>query len=91
MIAFNRGERVSVLRPASSNVPQSFTWRGQRHWVQVVEASKVSGRKQNAQISEQEVYQLRTVTGMRCTLTHDPVQGIWRMERIMNTGGKPWR
>lgn len=91
MIAFNRGERVSVMRPTASGVPHSFTWRGQRHWVQAVEASKVSGRMGNAHISEQEVYQLRTMTGMRCTLTHDPDQGIWRLERIMNSGGKSWK
>ena len=91
MIAFNRGERVSVLRAAAGAVPQSFTWRGQRHWIQAVEASKVSGRVQNANVTEQEIYQLRTVTGMRCTLTHDPAQGIWRMERIHNAGGNPWR
>jgi hypothetical protein len=91
MIAFSRGERVSVLHPATGTVPQSFTWRGQRHWVQAVEASKVSGRKQNSHITDQEIYQLRTVTGMRCTLTHDPEQGIWRLERIHNAGGQPWR
>jgi hypothetical protein len=91
MIAFQRGERVSVTQPAASKLPHSFTWRGQRHWVQAIEASKVSGRQQNSHVADQEVYQLRTMTGMRCTLTHDPAQGIWRMERIMNAGGKPWR
>jgi hypothetical protein len=87
MIAFTSGERVRVMKQPAGSVPQSFTWRGQRHWVQAVEASKVTSRRQNVGMAEQVVYQLRTVTGMRCMLAHDPTQGVWRMERIMNAGG----
>jgi hypothetical protein len=89
MIAFNSGERVNVLQQSEGSMPQSFTWRGQRHWVQAVETSKVSSRKQNVGMAEQVLYQLRTATGMRCTLAYDPGQGVWRLERIMNAGGKP--
>lgn len=88
MIAFHAGERVRVWQQSEGSIPQSFTWRGQRHWIQAVETSKISSRKQNMGVAEQVVYQLRTATGMRCTLAHDPVQGIWRLERIMNAGGQ---
>jgi hypothetical protein len=89
MISFNSGERVHVWRQPDGSIPQSFTWRGQRHWVQAVETSTVSSRRQNVGMAEQIIYQLRTATGMRCTLAHDPAEGIWRMERIMNAGGRP--
>lgn len=89
MIAFQAGERVHVSQPPNGATPQSFTWRGKRHWVQAVETSRVSSRQQNVGIAEQIEYQLRTATGMRCTLAHDTAQGVWRMHSIMNAGGRP--
>jgi hypothetical protein len=89
MIAFQAGEHVRVSQPPNGAAPQSFTWRGQRHWVQAVEISGMSSRKQNVGMAEQVIYQLRTATGMRCTLAHDRVQGVWRLESILNAGGRP--
>jgi hypothetical protein len=81
------GELVQVLSLTSSGFPADFTWRGRRHVVRLVESCRGTERGRGAERPGRRVYQLRTISGMRCLLSMDPRNGLWRMEQVLPGGG----
>ena len=66
-------ERVQVHVEGSGGLPLEFSWRGRRHRVRAV--LEGPGRERSRFI-------VRTASGMRCTLAHEPDPRAWRIERV---------
>jgi hypothetical protein len=81
MKSIGMGERVQVA-VAGQGVPAEFTWRGRRHRIRAIEALRVeSGRPGHRNL------RCRTDAGLRCWLAHEAGRDIWRIERVLPTGG----
>jgi hypothetical protein len=81
MKSIGMGERVRVVA-AGAEVPAEFTWRGRRHRIRTIEALRVEPAHPGLRN-----LRCRTDAGLRCWLAHDARRGIWRIERILPTGG----
>jgi hypothetical protein len=78
------GEPVHVWLRPDGDVPEEFVWRGQRHRVRAVEPDGSSGASRRKGLRRLRV---RTSSGLRCILVHDPGFGSWRMDRLIAAGG----
>lgn len=87
MYALGGGESVRVRRIVSTGLPTEFTWRGQRHTVWSVERCHEPAERSRGTVAGRRVYQLRTVSGMRCLLSMDLRDGSWRMDRVLPARG----
>lgn len=73
------GEPVRVgLSPAG--VPLEFIWRGQRHRVRAVDGWRAATPRRAAAVT------VRTDCGLRCTLSHDARDGLWRLSGVWRPG-----
>jgi len=73
-------ERIRVHRMLLDAIPQEFTWRRRRYRVQRVECAA-------PERPEMQSYVLQTVQGLRCRVSHDARQDIWRLEQLLGAGG----
>ncbi len=77
------GEVVQMESVSSGGIPGRFTWRGRKHTVRAV-ASVRSGGSGPAR---RRWIELRTDSGMRCLVSVDGRDGMWRMERVLPARG----
>jgi hypothetical protein len=79
------GEPVRVWPGGERAAPSEFVWRGQRYLVRSAEpedaAGSVFGRTPLR-------FRVRTTSGLRCILAHDLRAGLWRMDRLVPSGGR---
>jgi hypothetical protein len=79
------GELIQVRREARYPAPKEFYWRGRRHQVRACETAA----DPRAARGGLRLYRVRTMTGLRCTLSEDTARGQWRMERVLSSNGRP--
>lgn len=86
MSEVGRGEVVQMESLSAGGIPGRFTWRGRRHTVRAV-ASVRSVSRAGHDLAGRRWIELRTDSGMRCLVSVDGRDGLWRMERVLPTRG----
>jgi hypothetical protein len=76
MTPLGAGEVVWMEKPSKGGAPTSFTWRGRHHTIRLVEAWREAG-------ASLRLFRVRTTGGMRCLISLNLGQEIWRMERVL--------
>ena len=86
MNAVGRGEVVQMESLSAGGIPGRFTWRGRNHRVRAVGSLRPAARPGRALIGRTWI-ELRTDSGMRCLMSVDGRDGVWRMERVLPARG----
>lgn len=83
MRAIKTNERIRVHRQGMNAIPLEFSWRGRRYDVRRVEKMGGASEKSN----RGRTYQLQTVQGLKCRISHEERGDIWRFEHILGHAG----
>ncbi len=83
MRTIKTSERIRVHRKGLDAIPLEFSWRGRRYAVRRIEWMRGTG----VRVSEGKTYQLQTVQGLKCRISHDERGDIWRVEHILGQAG----
>ena len=80
-------EPIRVVHASGSYVPQTFTWRAREHRVWKVEAVKDESIDRADGPLKRRIFQIRTHSGMQCSISFSELRKRWRLETIHPKGG----
>ncbi len=83
MRVIETSERIRVHRRGLDAIPLEFSWRGRRYAVRRIEWMRQAGERARSG----KTYQLQTVQGLKCRVSHDEQGDIWRVDHILGQRG----
>lgn len=78
------GEPIAVTSKQHGYFPKAFTWRGERHAVQHVEACSTTTRKHLFGTVQRHLFRVRTAEATY-ELSQDINRDTWQLERVVGS------